>query len=386
MRFLHTGDWHVGKMLRGRSRIWEQEAVLNEILEIASSRQVDLVLVAGDLFESHAPSPEAERVVYGFLARLAQRHLPTLVIGGNHDHPKRLAALSALLQPLGIFVRPEPAAANEGGVIELEAGGEKVKVACLPFVSERRVVDACQLMGPEEEWFQEYKDRVGQMCRMLAESFQEDTVNILMAHLHVFGAETSGSERAIHVAHPYAVDAGEFPESAQYVALGHLHRPQQIHCPVPCHYCGSTLQLDFGEQMQEKRVVVGTAEPGRPAELESVPLKAGRPLRDVSGTLDELKKQSEEWADSYLRVTVKLEEPVPGIADQVREAFPNAIDVRARYPRTEEPVRHRSVSSLAPADLFQHFYRKQHGAEPPPAVAALFSQLYEEVLDASDSA
>ncbi|HSR52494.1 MAG TPA: exonuclease SbcCD subunit D [Acidobacteriota bacterium] len=386
MRFLHTGDWHVGKMLRGRSRVGEQEAVLEDILEVAAEHDVDLVLVAGDLFESHAPSPQAERVVYGFLARLAQRQLPTVVIGGNHDHPKRLAALKELLQPLGIHVRPEPAAAEEGGVVELEAGGEKIKVACLPFVSERRVVDACQLMGPEEEWFQEYKDRVGQMCRLLAESFEEDKVNILMAHVHVLGAETSGSERAIHVAHPYALDAGEFPESAQYVALGHLHRPQRINAPVPCHYCGSTLQLDFGEQMQEKRVIVGTAEPGVPAEIESVALKAGRRLRDVSGTLKDLKAESRQWGHDYLRVTVELDEPVPGIADQVREALPNAIDVRARYPRTEEPVRHRSVSSLAPQDLFQHFYRKQHGAEPPEALAALFKQLYEEALDASDTA
>lgn len=374
----------MGKLLRGRSRIAEQEEVLEEILRIASDSQVDCLLVCGDLYDSHAPSPDAERLVLNFFAQVAGRRLPTVVIGGNHDHPKRLAALQQLLERLLIYVRPEPVRPDQGGVIELETGDEKARLAVLPFVSERKIVDASKLMEPAEEWSQDYAERAAQMCGLLAESFQSDTVNLLLAHIHVHDAQTSGSERAIHVAHPYAVDSQNFPASAQYVALGHLHRPQDVPAPCPAAYCGSTLQLDFGEQLQEKRVVIVEAHPGRPAHLTSVGLSAGRRLRSVEGTIKELEEQSGSFGDDFLRVTVEVEQPVPGIADQVREILPNALDVRIDYPRSETMAPRQSLSALSPVDIFAEYYQRQHGASPPESVAQLFGRLYEEALDASD--
>src|SRR5438270_5222450 len=256
MRILHTADWHAGKTLWNRSRVPEQEKVYAEIVDIARREKVHLALIAGDVFETNAPSPDAERLVYGALAEMIGAGIPVVVVGGNHDNAKRLTALREMLAPLNIFVRAEPQRPEAGGIIDVHANNELARVAVLPWVAPHRIVEITQLMGPENEWYNDYSADVAAMCRHLAESFSPDTVNILAVHLFAFGAQTSGSERPIHVSQPYAIQPAQLPSSAQYVALGHLHRPQEIICPTRCFYSGSPLQLDFGECDQEKSVVI----------------------------------------------------------------------------------------------------------------------------------
>ena len=148
MRFLHTGDWHIGKTLRTRSRLDEFEAALDEVARIAMEARVDAVLVAGDVFDSPAPPPEAERLVYDFLARLLPERVACVLIAGNHDHPRKLGALARLLEGLRIHVRSEVRPPSQGGVVGVPSrdGREEARVAVLPFVPERKVVDACQVM------------------------------------------------------------------------------------------------------------------------------------------------------------------------------------------------------------------------------------------------
>src|SRR5262249_4031800 len=174
--------------------------------------------------------------------------------------------------------------------------------------------DAMKLMAPEDERYTNYADEVGRMCEILSNSFTRTAINFLLAHLYVDGAETSKSEREIHVAKPYAVPAQQLPATAQYIALGHLHRPQELNAPSPTLYARSILQLDFGEIDQEKRVVIVDAHPGRPATIENCPLSAGRKLRDVSGTVEELEAQASMFGDDYLRVTINAEQRLPGTA------------------------------------------------------------------------
>lgn len=383
MRFLHTSDWHVGKTLRGRSRIDEHEAIRSEIMEIAVREEIDCLLVSGDIFDSYAPSPEAERLVYNFFAELLARKIPAVVIGGNHDHPRRLAAIRQLLDHLDIYIRPEPAAPREGGVIDLRIGGELAKIAVLPFVPERKIVDVCQMMAPEENWYAEYADSVARMLEKLSEEFSTKTVNILVAHVYVYGTQTSGSEREIHVAQPYAISAQRFPASAHYIALGHLHRPQSVPAPSPCNYAGSPLQLDFGEQGQQKEVMVIDAHPGIPANIQRVCLRSGRKLRDVIGTLEQIEANAPTYGDDYLRVTVNTSGPVPGIADRIRQNLPNALDVRLDYPRADI-VTASNRRQMPPDQLFQEFYQVQHGAPASDALLTAFRQLYDEVTVATD--
>ncbi len=395
MRFLHTGDWHVGKMLKGRNRLDEQAAVLTEIVDIARRERVDGLLLGGDLFDSVSPRPEDERLVYAALAECCGAGIPVVVIGGNHDHPRRLAALRELLDPLKIYVRAEPCRADDGGVIRLPSrdGRDVAHIAVLPFVQEPKIVDACRLFDPEEQWYQAYADRVGQMIEALVNWFRADTVNILMAHVFADGGLVGGGERPLHIGQVYAVPPQRLPATAHYVALNHLHRPQRVPAPTWAEYSGSPLQLDFGEAAQAKRVVLVEAHPGRPVEVRSIPLTSGRQLLDVQGTFEELQTRAESLRGAYLRVTLNVPAPAPGLANRVKELLPDALEVRLHYPRVDEPAT--SVDGAAesgddgtvepatatdPVRRLRAYYQREHGADLPPPIAELFTRLSEEVV------
>jgi len=380
MRFLHTADWHVGKSLRGRSRMDEYASALDEVFQIAVEGRVDAVLVAGDVFDSVAPPPEAERLVYDFLARLVPERIACVLIAGNHDHPRRLGALSRLVEGLRIFVRSEAKPSGQGGVVNVPSrdGGQAAQVAVLPFVPERKVVDACQLLGPEQPWYDEYARRLEQILGVLAAGFSKDAVNLVLAHVLISGARVGTGERPLHLGEAYGVRAGQLPSGVHYIGLGHLHRPQEVAAPSRTFYSGSLIELDFGEREQDKRVLLVDAAPGREASVVSVPLHAGRRLREVEGTLAELRGLGAEVGGDHLRVRVKVDGPLPGLAEQVREALPGAVDVVPVYERLPQPVAVGRLRHLGPAELFAGFHRQRHGVDPSPAMMELFRHAHDE--------
>ena len=383
MRFLHTADWHVGKTLRGRSRMEEYAKALEQVAGIAIEGKVDAVLVAGDVFDSPAPPPEAEKLVYDFLARLLPHRIAGVVIAGNHDHPKRLGALASLLEGLRIFVRPEVRPPGQGGVVRVSSrdGAEEAAIAVLPFVPERRVVDACAVMDAEHKWFDTYRQRIEEILAALARDLPAGSVTIALAHLMVEGARVGTGERELHLGEVYGVCPQQLPSSVQYVALGHLHRAQEVLAPAKTRYPGSLIELDFGEQDQEKSVVVLEARPGRPPAIELVGLTAGRRLRTIEGTLDDLRRLADDKSDDYLRVKVKAEAPTPGLAERVRELLPNALDVTVDHPRSagsQPGERGRGRVRLAPGQLFAEYYAYRNQSPPPAELQQLFDRIHEE--------
>jgi len=382
MKFLHTGDWHVGKTLRGRHRDDEYAAALAEVLDIARREQVDCLLVAGDVFDSAAPSAEAERLVYEFFPELWSAGIPAVVIGGNHDHPRRLAAVSGLLEVVGVHVRGEPLLPEAGGVLEVPSrdGRETALVAALPWVPERRVVQFDDLLQSQEEPFKQYADRTAKMLDYLSRPFRADTVNIVLAHILIDGAVIGpgGGERPLHLGQAYAVKSERLPATAQYIALGHVHRPQEVVAAAPTHYAGSLLQLDFGEREQTKSVVVAEVHPGLPAQVQHVPLSAGRELRDVSGNLAELESLADDVGDAFLRVFVRADGAVANLAEQVRAILPNAVDVRCMRQDERPQEGQQTLLAMGPDELFATFHHQARGHQAPEAVLDLFRRLYEE--------
>ena len=166
----------------------------------------------------------------------------------------------------------------------------------------------------------------------LTGGFRADTVNLVVAHLMVMGGTMGGGERGAHTVFDYWVPATAFPASAQYVALGHLHRRQQLAGPAPLHYCGSPLQLDFGETANDPAVNLVDVRPGLPAEVRPVVLTAGRRLRTLRGTLADVVAGAGDAGDDHLRVV--LDEPArAGLADEVRARLPNTVEVVLAPPR-----------------------------------------------------
>ena len=387
MKLLHTSDWHVGKAIRGHSRAEEHRAVLGEIVGLAAEHSVDLVLVAGDLFETAAPSAEAETIVYRTLLDLAGTGAQVAVIAGNHDNGRKLEAVAPVFEAAGrVHVVAQVARPDDGGVLRLRVpGGEDVRLAMLPFVSQRGIVRAKDLMDSEAyENIQAYADRMREVIDALAAGFESDTVNVLMAHAFVHGGRLGGGERAAHFIDDYALSAQAFPATAGYVALGHVHRPQQIAGPGQVRYCGSPLQLDFGEEQQRKQVNLVDIEPGLPPKVKALPLTAGRSLQTMKGTLAELESLSRELDDEvWLRVVVR-EPRRAGLADTVREMLgERAVDVRVEDSSSPVP-RHRTRAGRTPAELFDEFLAERNIVDE--RVTSLFAELLEAQHDADREA
>ena len=378
MRFLHTGDWHVGKTLRGRSRASEHREVLAEIVEIARKERVDIALVAGDLFDTGAPTPESEAIVYRALLDLAEACAWVVVIAGNHDNPRRLAAVEPLMHLTNIRVLPSVARPEDGGVHLLQTSSGAARIAMLPFLSQRLIIKADALMRQDAfEHTGAYAERLQRIIEALtAAPPPPRTVDVLLAHAMVTGGLLGGGEREAHTIFEYSLPATAFPPSLHYVALGHLHRAQKLSGASPIWYAGSPLQLDFGETGDEKSVNLVGAEPGVPAKVTPIPLSAGRRLRRVRTTLEKLPELAAGAGDDYLRVEIDAA-PAPGLADRVREILPNAVDVRLVERKSPEEKPRLPRRGRSPRELFSEYLSER--GEDNALLLELFDELLEEI-------
>ena len=385
MRILHTADWHVGCTLYRRQRLDEVRAALEEVVALAAREQVDLVLVCGDVFEQYAPSAEAERIAYQALLGLRRTGAEVVVIAGNHDNAKRLAAVEELFAAAGVHVIAEPRRPERGGVLELRPhSGERLQVACLPWVPERALFGAEEMMGLEPAPYQAYAEQLPRLIEALCEQLDPDALTVLAAHLFISGAKLGGGERELTSGQLFAISAATLPAHVQYVALGHVHRAQAVPgAALPARYAGSLLALDFGEAAQQKSVTLVELEPGQPARARELPLQSGRRLREIAGTLEELAAQRESVGDAWLRVRLRCEGPAPGLAERVREILPGALVVHLDYPRQDQAAGAQELRQLTPRQLFERYWREGHGAPLDEELARAFDELYEEVTGAA---
>jgi exonuclease SbcD len=339
VRILHTSDWHVGKVLKGRDRFDEHDAALRSIIQTARSEDADLVLIAGDLFETAAPSPKAQGLVMRALLALRQDGRQVVAIAGNHDNAGLLESVyRPVLGELGLHIVGTPKAPDSGGTAIVGA---------------------------------------------LSAQFTPDSVNIIMAHATVLGGRRGGGERDVQTAFDYEVPASMFPPSAHYAALGHLHRQQEIPAPCPAFYSGAPLPVDFGEEANEPAALIITATPGIRAVARPVLVTGGRRLRTLRGTLDQVIAEGEQSGDAYLRVI--LDEPArAGLGDLVRGQLPNALEVQldeAHRPRPGGSSGDRAGRS--PLQLFGDYLAEQNVADE--RIQRLFAELLEEVTGSQAS-
>jgi exonuclease SbcD len=381
MRFLHTADWHVGKTLKGRSRLAEQEQVLREIVTIARAHEVDAVLVAGDLYDTAAPTADAQKLVNRTLLGLAKDGVEVIAIAGNHDHAATIDAYRGFAKAAGITLVGTVRTAANGGLVEFTARstGERATLAVLPFLSTRYAVRAAELLaGTPAQHTSAYDQQLRDILGKLTAGFRDDAVNLVMAHLTVLDGRMGGGERAAQSIFEYAVPAGIFPVDAHYVALGHLHRRQTVAASCPVHYSGAPLAVDFGEQENTPVVCVVDAAPGTPAAVTDVPIQAGRRLRTLRGTVAELSVLGEMVGDDFLRVWVR--EPArAGLREEVTALLPNALEVRID-PEFAAPLaatRPSPEPGRTPVELFGEYLGSRGVADQ--RVAELFRTLHERI-------
>ena len=285
MKILHTADWHLGKRLDRFSRLEEQVLVMNEIVQIADEQNVDLVLIAGDLFDNFNPGVEAAELFYKTLKRLSLNgKRPVIAISGNHDSPNLINAPDPLARECGIILIGHPKAEilpfgtehfsitnSKEGFIELKIDGINFPVRILhtPFANEIRLKE---YFGENKE--EEINKVLAQEWKNLADQFCDDTgVNLLTAHLYMNkrGAEIleePEGEKPIKIGNADLIFSDSIPEQIQYTALGHLHGFQNIGTKEkPVVYSSSPLCYSFSEAGQKKYVSIIDVEPGKAVSL-----------------------------------------------------------------------------------------------------------------------
>lgn len=378
MKLLHTSDLHLGKQVNKFSMQEDQEYILDQICAIAERERPDAVLIAGDVYDRTVPPAESVALFDRFLCRLAELKLPVFIISGNHDSPERIAFGGRLMDASGIHMSPVYAGQVEPIVLEDDLG--PVNIYMLPFVKPAHV----RRYFPEEV-IGSWTEALG----LAAGAMKPDPAgrNVLLAHQFVTGAVRSESEE-IAVGGADNVDAAVFG-AFDYVALGHIHRRQDIHFSGGCrlHYSGAPLKYDGSEAEQEKSVTLAELREKGEVSLTYIPLIPLRDLRKIRGSYLELSARvfyEKQNREDYLYVTLTDEEDVPDALEKLRLIYPNLmrLEYDNRRTRSQGVLDMPGAEEQAdPLTLFGTFYEQQNNQPMSEEQAGLMKDLIETIWE-----
>lgn len=290
MKILHTADWHIGKKLHKQDLSEDFSLFIQWLCNEIEQQKVDVLLISGDVFDLANPSNEAKRLYYQSLLKLRNLGLQIIITGGNHDSPSMLNAPQAILNELNVQVIGSLPEKLESVMIPLTSKNGKTEavVAAIPFLRNNDVQSA-EVAKTYEERLENLKNAIANYYTQAAELAKTNYPNvpcIAMGHLFTHGVSTSDSERDIQIGNQAGVEASQFGNYFNYVALGHIHQPQQVRAEIPIYYSGSPIQLSFSERKDQKRVLLIDTEKG--FEPSSIPVPIFRQLIKLKGSLAEI--------------------------------------------------------------------------------------------------
>ena len=385
MRILHTSDWHLGAMLKKFSRLDEQQQVLNEIYRIAVKQKVDIVLIAGDIYDTYNPPARAEEMFLSLMDRLSKADIRCVAIAGNHDSPDKLCAPGALAGSHGIYLLGTPDVESDQpkakllgpDIIETApnfisvrcASGEVCEIAALPYPSPGRI--------KSEEG--RYSADIGALFNAAASHFKIGNVHIAMTHVFAAGGKADMTERPIEgVGGALCVAPEMLCPQAQYVALGHLHRPQKIQ-QNRMYYSGSIIKQDFSETNQLKSVLLVDVEPGGEPQVTELPLVSVRNLVHWQvDSYDEALAKLESATDStaWLELVINIEEAISEHdLRKLREKCDRLVNIRTLGRGQVIDARPLDWNKQSPEKLFREFYKHTKGYEPGREIMSLFMEM-----------
>jgi len=398
MKFIHTSDWHLGKSLEGHSRIEEQEQFCDDFVKLVDDNDIDMVIIAGDIYDTSNPPAQAEKLFYKTVSRLANNgQRCVLVIAGNHDNPERLAAITPLAHEQGIIILGYPLSSTQKakykgfeiieakeGCLKIDINKEKATIITLPYPSEKRLNEAIGNPSNDEEAQQTYSQRVGQIFRELEKNFENDTINIAVSHIFVVGGEETESERPIQLGGSLLVEKKDLPTKAQYIALGHLHKPQKASHRLNAYYSGSPIQYSKDERSYAKGANIVDIKAGENPIIQSIYFKNYKPIEvfKCNGVEEAIKiceenKERDIW--SYFEI--KTEHIInQSEIKQMKELLNDIIEIRPIIisEDIEEEV---NIKEKSMGELFKEFYNFSTGLEPRGELMDLFLNIINEEGD-----
>lgn len=325
MRVLHTSDWHIGKKLNNEySRLEEQENFLEDLVETILEEKIDLLIVAGDIFDTVNPSAESQKLLYRYLKRITlSRDIVVVIIAGNHDNGDRLLSLNPLLEENGVIIVSsylDIIAKVKGDffeILEIFTGGLKIKIngnivniVLMPYPSEKTLNEI--IKGDTEKDYQKnYSKKVLSLIKESSINFSDTELNIIIGHFFAMNGKISESEKNIQVGGGYTVNTSLLGSGCDYLALGHLHRSQKVKSLAKkAFYSGSPLQYSKSEVNHKKSMKLFYKNENSEVVVKDIPIKNYKPIKIIKGhnypdIIDEIKKIAKD--DCYIYIETSLE-------------------------------------------------------------------------------
>ncbi|WP_346970433.1 exonuclease SbcCD subunit D [Clostridium disporicum] len=405
MRILHTGDWHLGKNLEGASRMDEQELFLNDFVDIVEKNKVDLVIIAGDVYDNSNPPARAEKMFYDTLKKLSKNgERLILVIAGNHDNPERLVAAGPLAMEHGIIMSGTPKTViqcgeygqhkviNSGeGFIEVEINNEKAVILTVSYPSEKRLNEVLYgEMDSDEDRVKTYGERIKSLFDSLEKNYRSDTINLVVSHLFAMGSEEGGSERSIQLGGSYIVNGSCFPKEAQYIALGHVHKPQIVPgTNKKARYSGSPLHYNKKEINIKKKCFIIDVKANEECVVNEIELKIYKPIEiwkceSISDAIDKCEENKDRNCWVYLEV--KCDRYIR--EDEIKKMKGIKKDILEIIPKLQSDEENESAVTIQEKsfeEIFREFYKKERNIEADDEVVNLLLKLVSEEGDEDEA-
>lgn len=376
MRLLHIADLHIGKRVNEFSMLEDQAYVLEQIQGMVKERKPDGILIAGDVYDKTQPSAEAVELLDDFLTKLSEKNCPIFMISGNHDSPERLGFGSRIMKKNGLHIAGVFDGKIQKEVLEDKYG--KVNIYMLPFLKPAKVNQYY------EEQIETYEEAIKKVLGT-AEINKEER-NVLIAHQFI----TSGSQKpeqsdseTLSIGGLDNIDISAF-DNFDYVALGHIHRPQKIGRDT-IRYAGSPLKYSFSESKHHKSVTL--LEITEVINIELIPLVPCHDLREIKGPIEELLKigrEDKEFYLDYIHATLTDEGEIYDAIGQLRQVYPNLMALDFDNSRTKQNVNSQGatvagVAKKTPIELFGEFFQMQNNNDLTKAEAEIMKSIFEQV-------
>ncbi len=373
MRILHTSDWHLGASENTLSLLDDQKFFIDEICKIIESEKVKVVLIAGDVYDRSVASAEAMNLYdYAITKLCVDMGVKVFEIAGNHDSADRLANLNKLHENSGLFVS---GALERTPCIYEE---DDVQFFLLPWITKEKV----KTIFPEKaDEIKTLEDAYAVVTTDLKNNFAEGKKHIILSHAFITDSETSVSDRAAEIG--FATQVGAFVfDGFDYVALGHIHKPQDVNDHV--RYCGTPMPYSFGkEEKQDKGVTIIDTDT---MDIRHISLPLLHKRTTIEGTLDEIRypQCSAEERDGYMRLVITDQYVGSEVINELRNIYPNLLEVAGKNYEGEDTTISLTMEEFEkmendPVEIFRHFCLDQTREEPAPHLVELFKDAIAKV-------
>lgn len=371
MKILHTSDLHIGKKLDGVCRLSEQKLVLDEIVDIAKDNEVDVAIIAGDVFDTYIPSSDAENLFFETMDKFSEIGVTVVCVSGNHDDADRLTASKSLASKRAIYLCGgkndfQPSDKGRAKLIDcgddylvLKTDGKEVFFATIPYFGEApigHVVD-------KEKGFDE---RVSEILSEVFSHKKENQDGVLVTHLFMLGGDRSEGERCIDLGGIKVLPPSAIPQNCLYTALGHLHKRQVVSSSKNVIYSGSPLQYAYDEVGIVKSVTIFEVGDGSVKNLQIVPLQNGRKLAKITcESIDLVDVKLSKFADKFVDLTIFTDRPMTlDERASIKEKYPFVTSLKVDMFSKNEGEKRVERRSLSESELFVDFYTRKFGNPP----------------------